>query len=89
MTDVTILHGIYLLYPMLTRFKSLMHRPLTRYVKYGLHIHRGCGERFPHHRFQRKPLVSMKKNILGKYLSTKIELYHDIIVADVRNQFDK
>ena len=34
------------------------HWPLTRYVNCGLHMHRECRERFPHHRLQRKPLVS-------------------------------
>ena len=33
------------------------HGPLARYVNCGLRMRRECRERFPRHRFQRKPLV--------------------------------
>ena len=33
------------------------HGPLARYVNCGLRVRRECRERFPRHRFQRKPLV--------------------------------
>ena len=35
------------------------HGPLTRYVKCGLRMRRECRERFPLHRLQRNPIVSM------------------------------
>ena len=35
-----------------------LHGPLTRYVNCGLRMRQECQERFPRHRFHRKPLVN-------------------------------